>query len=154
MLRSINILHGISFKTTVEECDKIVRPLDDNCIDFWEKGYYSQVRQFAPVFLETFVFRSNDTDDSLLKALNLLRKLNSEKRRKIPEDAPIDFIPVKWKPYIFTNNSLNRHFYELCALHELRNSVRSGDIWVESSRRFANPESYLIPKGPLAFNLF
>ena len=41
---------------------------------------------------------------------------------------------------------IHRHYYELCLLYELRNALRSGDIWLETSRRYANPETYLILK--------
>jgi hypothetical protein len=39
-----------------------------------------------------------------------------------------------------------RKYYELCVLWELRTALRSGNIWLSNSRRYANPESYLIPK--------
>lgn len=35
---------------------------------------------------------------------------------------------------------------EMCLLWELRRALRSGDVWLEHSRRYANPESYLIPQ--------
>src|SRR2546426_12282709 len=41
--------------------------------------------------------------------------------------------------------STSRHYYELCTLWELRGALRAGDVWVASSRRYANPETYLIP---------
>ncbi len=34
---------------------------------------------------------------------------------------------------------------ELCALSELKNALRSGDIWVEGSRQFKNFDEYLLP---------
>ncbi|WP_289480421.1 hypothetical protein, partial [Escherichia coli] len=34
---------------------------------------------------------------------------------------------------------------ELCALSELKNSLRSGDIWVQGSRQFKDFEDYLVP---------
>jgi len=40
---------------------------------------------------------------------------------------------------------IDRRYYELCALWELRAALRAGDVWLETSRRYANPESYLIP---------
>jgi Tn3 transposase DDE domain len=40
---------------------------------------------------------------------------------------------------------LARRYYELCVLWELRAALRAGDVWLEGSRRYANPESYLIP---------
>jgi len=39
---------------------------------------------------------------------------------------------------------VDRRYYELCVLWELRSALRSGDIWIEGSRRYANPETYLI----------
>jgi hypothetical protein len=41
---------------------------------------------------------------------------------------------------------IDRHYYDLCTLWELRGALRAGDVWVTSSRRYANPETYLIPK--------
>lgn len=38
-----------------------------------------------------------------------------------------------------------RRYYEMSVLWELRRALRSGDVWLEHSRRYANPESYLIP---------
>ena len=39
-----------------------------------------------------------------------------------------------------------RRYYEIGTLWELRSSLRSGDVWVKNSRKYANPETYLIPK--------
>jgi Tn3 transposase DDE domain len=36
-------------------------------------------------------------------------------------------------------------FYELCALAELRDRLRAGDIWVTGSRQYRDFETYLIP---------
>ena len=36
--------------------------------------------------------------------------------------------------------------YELCALPELKNALRSGDIWVQGSRQFKDFDEYLIPR--------
>ena len=37
---------------------------------------------------------------------------------------------------MFTEAGVDRRFYELCTLAELKNALRSGDIWVEGSRQF------------------
>ncbi|MDX8001300.1 hypothetical protein FE394_19545, partial [Xenorhabdus sp. Reich] len=39
----------------------------------------------------------------------------------------------------------NRHYYELAALTELRNHIRSGDIFVSGSRHHKAFDDYLIP---------
>jgi hypothetical protein len=40
---------------------------------------------------------------------------------------------------------VDRHFYEMCTLAELRDRLRSGDIWVTGSRQYRDFETYLIP---------
>ena len=40
---------------------------------------------------------------------------------------------------------LDRKFYEICALSELKNALRSGDIWVRGSRQFRDFDDYLLP---------
>src|SRR5256885_12175508 len=35
--------------------------------------------------------------------------------------------------------------YELCALSELKNALRSGDVWVQGSRQFKDFDEYLVP---------
>ncbi|MDP9485503.1 MAG: hypothetical protein M3Q49_06885 [Actinomycetota bacterium] len=38
-----------------------------------------------------------------------------------------------------------RRYYELSALSELKNSLRSGDVWVSGSRPYRDFDDYLIP---------
>jgi len=129
----------------IESCQEIIRPGNDNYYDFFAKRY-SCIREFAPVFLDTLVFHSCNTSDPLLEAINLLRQLNTTGKRKIPQTGPMDFIPDSWFPYIEDKDgNISRRYYELCILWQLRNAFRSGNIWVENSRKYANPESYLIP---------
>jgi hypothetical protein len=54
---------------------------------------YGHLLEFAPAFLQAFTFRSNLNPDSLLQAIELLRTLNQERRRAVPENAPLKFIP-------------------------------------------------------------
>lgn len=42
-----------------------------------------------------------------------------------------------------TGTGSDRHYCELCALSELKNALRPGDIWVRGSRRFKGFEDYL-----------
>ena len=37
---------------------------------------------------------------------------------------------------------MNRRYYELCALSELENALRSGDIWMQGSRQFKDFDEY------------
>jgi len=130
----------------LEDSERIVRPLDDNYFDFL-KARYTYLRQFTPMFLNTFTFYANPLPNALLEAVETLRDLNTSHRRLVSQEAPTDFIPLKWRPYVIdAEGEINRHYYELCTLWELRGALRGGNVWVQPSRRYANPESYLIPK--------
>jgi len=65
--------------------------------------------------------------------------------RKLPHDALVEFIRERWAKLIFTDAGADRCYYELCALAELKNALRSGDIWVEGSRQFKNFNEYMVP---------
>jgi hypothetical protein len=97
--------------------------------------------------LDALKFQSNKADDQLIKALELIKALNATGKRKVPEDAPLAFMPQSWLDDMFDEkNKIVRRYYEIGTLWELRSSLRSGDVWVKNSRKYANPETYLIPK--------
>ncbi len=136
-----------ALERALAEAQQISRPLDDNPFDFLEHRY-SHLRQFTPRWLATFTFHSNEEADALVAAVELLRQLNAQNRRVLPKEAPLGFVPPAWRPYAIDepNPARRRHYYELCVLWELRGALRSGAIWLAPSRRYANPETYLIPK--------
>ena len=108
----------------VEECDQLIRPLDDSYFDFLARRY-SHIREFAPAFLHAFKFRSNRNSDALLQAVELLQNLNQERRRAVPTDAPLKFVPAKWHPYVVDGfGRIDRRYYELCVLWELWTALR------------------------------
>ena len=130
----------------VEECEQIARPFDDSYFDLLATRY-GNLRQFAPRFLEAFDWRTGDEQSDLIDAVKIMRDLNASGQRKIPNDAPVDFIPKKWLPYVIDEESrCHRRYYELCLLWQMREALRSGNLWVEGSRRYTDPESYLIPQ--------
>jgi hypothetical protein len=81
-----------------------------------------------------------------LKAIELLREVNESGKRKVPKSAPRGFVRQRWASHVFAGAVIDRCYYELCALTELRNGLRSGDVWVVGSRRYGDFESYLIPR--------
>ena len=79
-----------------------------------------------------------------------MRGMNTDNARKVPADAPTDFIKPRWQKLVMTDAGIDRRYYELCALSELKNSLRSGDIWVQGSRQFKDFEDYLVPPAKFA----
>ncbi len=133
-------------RTAINECNILIRPQEDHSYDFLGNRY-SYIREFSPKFVESLILKSNQENDPLLKAVDILRNLNATRKRKVPNDAPIDFIQKSWLPYVKNEfGEIVRRYYEISTLWHLRGALRSGDIWVKNSRRYADPESYLIPK--------
>ena len=72
--------------------------------------------------------------------------MNREGARKVPENAPVGFVRRKWGNYVFSAEGIDRRFYELCVMAELKNALRSGDVSVRGSRQFQDFEDYLMPQ--------
>ncbi|KAI9129999.1 Tn3 family transposase [Acaryochloris sp. CCMEE 5410] len=130
----------------ITDCNRLARPAQDESYDYFA-ARYSYIRQFAPAFLDTFSFQSNRDKDPLLEAITILHQLNMTGKRQVPDSAPMAFVGAPWKSYIRDEKGkIQRRYYEMCVLWELRHALRSGNLWVEGARRYADPESYLIPK--------
>jgi len=137
------------FTQSVTEAQKLARPDDFDYLNRIGDGY-GQIRRYAPAFLEALSLTAAPAAMDILDATNLLKSLNATHGRKLPEGAPTGFVKKRWGTLIFTENGLDRRFYELCTLAELKNALRSGDIWVQGSRQFKDFEEYLLPPGTFA----
>ncbi len=133
-------------RTAVEETHEMIRPRPDEAIDFFGNRY-SYLRQFVPMFLQTLTFRAQGPEDTVLRAVTVLRDLDREPtRRPVPNAAPMALVTEAWHPYIREpSGAISRRYYELCTLWQLRSALRSGNVWIEHSRRYADPDTYLIP---------
>ena len=80
-----------------------------------------------------------------MEAIDVLRQINVNHTRKLPIDAPTHFIKRRWSKLVLNPTGIDPRYYELCALSELKNALRSGDIWVQGSRQFKDFDDYLIP---------
>ena len=85
----------------------------------------------------------------LLAAVEILRELNATGARRVPAGATAGFVPTRWRGYLDAahasgNTTAYRHYWELCVLLGLRDGLRSGDVWVPGSRRYADPAAYLL----------
>jgi Tn3 transposase DDE domain len=133
------------FTQSVNEADKLARSEDFDYLGLVGESY-SQFRRYAPDFIEAFEFRAAPVAQNLVDAIAVLRALNANKTRRIPDDAPKAFVRPRWTPFVFTDDGIDRRYYELCVLAELKNALRSGDLWVQGSRQFKDFEDYLLPK--------
>ncbi|MFI6309049.1 Tn3 family transposase [Nocardia fusca] len=110
---------------------------------------YNYLRQFTPAVLATVGFAGGTAASELLIAVAMLRELNATGRRKVFDEAPTGFVPTKWRGYLEQarksgSATAYRHYWELCVLLGLRDGLRSGDVFVPGSRRYADPAAYLL----------
>lgn len=133
-----------AFTQSVTEAQKLAQSEDFDYLHRIGDGY-SQIRRYAPAFLEALQLKAAPAALEILAAVEILKAMNIENMRKVPKDAPTGFVRKRWKNLVFTEEGVDRRFYELCVLSELKNSLRSGDIWVQGSRQFKDFDEYLIP---------
>ncbi|HYZ41806.1 MAG TPA: Tn3 family transposase, partial [Stellaceae bacterium] len=107
---------------------------------------YTTLRTFAPALLDAFRFQGDRTASSLLKALDMMRDTWRSGKRSLPSNVPTAFIRPSWRPVVFQDGTIERRAYEICALSELRDRLRAGDVWVDGSRRYQAFDSTLIPR--------
>ncbi len=133
-----------AFAANVTEAQKLAQPDD---FDFLPRigDSYATLRRYAPKFLDVLKLRAAPAAKNVLDAIEVLRGMNSDNARKVPADAPTDFIKPRWQKLVITDAGIDRRYYELCVLSEMKNALRSGDIWVQGSRQFKDFEDYLVP---------
>jgi len=109
-------------------------------------NHYSQVRRYAPALLDALKLKAAPCAKDILVAVDVLKKLNIDNTRTIPKEAPTSFIRKRWEDLVFKDDGIDRKFYEMCMFSELKNALRSGDIWVQESRQFKDFNEYLLPE--------
>jgi hypothetical protein len=106
--------------------------------------HYAGVRRWSPAFLATFTFQGVPAAASLLRAINVLREVNAGQISNLPKNPPTGFVRERWARHVYVDGLINKRYYELCVLSELRDRLRAGDPDVAGSRRYRSFEERLI----------
>lgn len=132
--------------TSVEEAKKLARPMDYDYLDLLGNRF-TYLRKYTPTLLKSLKFRSTKASEPLIRALDTLQEMNEAGKRKVPDEAPLGFVPKRWEKHVYGEGGrINRHYYEMAALTELKNRIRSGDVYVVGSRLHKDFEEYLVGK--------
>ena len=70
---------------------------------------FSYIRQFSPSFLKHLKLETDGGTSSLIQVIEALREMNDSHKRRLPDDAPIDFIPKKIVPMVETEGNIDKH---------------------------------------------
>ena len=92
------------------------------------------------------------TGDRLLEngfetAIELLKEMNADGRRKLPDDPPLTFIPKKLRPLIEQDGNVSRRAWEYALLTVIRDEVRAGNIYLQQSQRFGRFDDFFMSHG-------
>ena len=132
------------FTASITEAADLARPAS---FDFLEHvgDRYATIHRYATRFCAVLDLKASPAAGDLLEAVNVLRRVQEQGRRSIPDNAPTGFITTRWAKVVHTATGVDRRFYELCVMTELKNSLRSGDMSVTGSRQFKDFDDYLLP---------
>jgi TnpA family transposase len=137
------------FGSAVAQAEVLVRPETiDRTAELIER--HRTVKLFAGQFLRAFAFRGAGPVQGILDALAIIADLYHTGKRRLPDKVPLRFVSAGWRPFVIRDGVVDRAAYELCALSQLRDRLRAGDIWVAGSRQFRDFDSYLIPPATFA----
>jgi hypothetical protein len=133
-----------AFTVSVTEATDLAQPESFDFLVLIGESY-TTLRRYSTAFLDAFDFQAAPAVQAVIDAISVLRAMNRGNLRKVPADAPTSFITKRWEKLVIGADGVDRRFYELCVMAELRNGLRSGDISVRGSRQYKDFDDYLIP---------
>ncbi|EKE30790.1 Transposase for transposon Tn1546 [Salimicrobium jeotgali] len=141
-----SVIEWNTFVSSVEEAKELARPDDYDYLDLLQKRFYS-LRKYTPTLLKALEFQSTKSNEPLMEAVEVIRTMNDTGKRKVPDNVPVSFVSNRWKRHIYDEDeTINRHYYEMAVLTELREHIRAGDVSIVGSKQYRDFEEYLFSK--------
>jgi TnpA family transposase len=145
------IFAAVDVRILKAEMETIEEMLGNHYSDSFKRviNRHSYLRQFSPALIKHITFQADPQDDAsgdIIDAVALLDRMNDEGRYVLPEDAPTGFIPKKLHPFVFQDGKPHKPAWECALLTVLRDQVKSGNLYVPHSKRFASLETFFIPE--------
>lgn len=96
---------------------------------------YNSMRRYFSDFIK-IPFCAEAKDSLLLKSINLIKQLDNNIIKVLPNYTPKEFIDYKIKnSLIASNGDLKRNLWEIGVAIALRNNLRSGEIYIPESKK-------------------
>jgi len=101
---------------------------------------YHRFRRYTPRMLDLLVLNGAPSAAPLLGAVRFLKAGTSGEK-------PTDFLrrTSKWRRHLRLQDKTDHRLWEIGVLFHLRESFRSGDIWLANSRRYGDLKKVLVP---------
>jgi len=132
------------FAVLVAEATKLSATMAADPLDLVVNGH-AQMRRYTPLLLDHLDLRALPAAAPILEAIKALRALNAARDTGLPDEVPIAFARPKWRKRLRGPDGPSRKLWETAVLFSLSDAIRSGDIWLEESRRFRSVGADLVP---------
>lgn len=107
-----------------------------------ERGYgdlllarYPSLRKYFAEFVH-LPFAVEQGSDDLLKAIKIIRQLDSGELKRLPQDVPTAFIPKELRRALRDKTgNINRNAWELGLALAIKDALRSGDLYLPKSKQ-------------------
>ena len=105
---------------------------------------FGYIRKFFPRILKHLSFegQKQKKKPEVIKAIEVLRDMNEQGQRVLPDDAPMDFVPAKYKSFVANNGVADKQAWECALMLTLRDEIKSGNVAVDGSKRFGQLDSF------------
>ncbi|WP_022802341.1 Tn3 family transposase [Deinococcus ficus] len=131
------------------EGSRLIREGDDGSHHAFTARSWEFTRRFSPTLLAVLPLAWSETT-RLGEAITFMREFNAAGKRKFGADVPLGWLPPKWQGCVVRRVGreveVSRSHYEMALLSTLVEKLKSGDVTVRHSRRWADFEQYLIPQ--------
>ncbi|MCZ6489269.1 MAG: Tn3 family transposase, partial [Acidobacteria bacterium] len=129
-----------TLRAALEDCREFQR-LEEHGYQDELRSRYPHLRRYLPAFL-TLPFSAEPGMEPLMTAIKLARELDQEGGKKLPMDAPVEFVPSVWRGSLQRDGDRpDRRLWDIALALAVRDALRSGDLFLPQSRHhvsFAN----------------
>ncbi len=102
-----NVMPWSQFEKNIGEAKQLTAINNYDVLHFVADSYRT-LRRYAPSMLNVLNFKAAPSASDLLQAIKTIQKMNEENTRSIPNNAPLGFIPKRWKPFVRPNGLIDR----------------------------------------------
>ena len=121
-----------TLRSALADCREFQR-LEENGYQEELRSRHSHLRRYLPAFL-TLPFQAEPGTQSLLRAIEMARRLDEAGEWALPEDAPDEFIPAAWRnAYKQPDGRLDKRLWDIALALSIRDALRSGDLFLPAS---------------------
>ncbi len=145
--RIFAVIPATQLQQDYDDSGERARPEDGQAFDLLE-AHYTFLRKFMPDVLTALEFSGTSAAKHVVAAIEALRQMDAQGRRRLPVDAPMKFLPADWSKAIDAaidsgDGVTAKHLWELCLAEQMRRYLRSSDLSVPGSWQHKVWTSYL-----------